>query len=199
MNAKYTPHHREHAEGHIYIDKPGACTIQLTGAAAMSQHELDRYGRIAAEAIARNGNHLARAKSDAAETVLQFADAIVEQISDYAEAPRSLFDYDGGDRWHYETHMSRDYSLLEAAQLLDELRDFEETDNGLWEGERDAKVVIRTMAAYTYGNAVLSHFETLIERINDRATELANDLDEWPDAETLRNLVQAECATFATS
>lgn len=144
-----------------------------------------------------NGNHLARAKSDAAETVLQFIEQVVDRLYIDAEAPRSLFDYDGGDRWHYETHTGRDYSLLEAAQLLDELRDFEETDNGLWEGERNAKVVIRTMAAYTYGNAVLSHFETLIERINDSATELANDLDEWPDAETLRDLIKAECNLFA--
>jgi hypothetical protein len=37
----YSPHNFEHAEGHIYIDKPGACTITLTGAHLMEQKELD--------------------------------------------------------------------------------------------------------------------------------------------------------------
>ena len=41
------------AEGHIYLDKEGACTITLTGAASMSQDELDHYGRIMAEALNR--------------------------------------------------------------------------------------------------------------------------------------------------
>lgn len=141
--------------------------------------------------------YTAKAKSDAAETVLQFIDPIVEWLADGYEPPFNLFEYDDGDRWHHETHTGRDYSLLEAAQLLDELRDHEETDSGLWDGERNAKVVIRTMAAYTYGNAVLSHFETLIERIAERSAELWQGME--PDAETLRALVKAECAAFATS
>tara|TARA_R100001244_G_scaffold70684_1_gene57319 strand:- start:1085 stop:1285 length:201 start_codon:yes stop_codon:yes gene_type:complete len=39
------------AEGHIYLDKEGACTITLSGAASMSQDELDHYGEIMAEAL----------------------------------------------------------------------------------------------------------------------------------------------------
>lgn len=50
--AKYSPHHREHAEGHIFLDKEGACTITLTGAASMTQAELDRYGKACARAVA---------------------------------------------------------------------------------------------------------------------------------------------------
>ena len=49
--ATYTKHHRDDPEGHIYLDKEGACTITLTGAANMPQHELDRYGEIMAEAL----------------------------------------------------------------------------------------------------------------------------------------------------
>lgn len=40
----YSKHHRDHAEGHIYIDKPGACTINLQGAYSMTQEELDALG-----------------------------------------------------------------------------------------------------------------------------------------------------------
>ncbi|HAT64540.1 MAG TPA: hypothetical protein DCS66_08045 [Flavobacteriaceae bacterium] len=49
--AVYTKHHKDNAEGHIYLDKSGACTITLKGAAAMSQNELDHYGTIMAEAL----------------------------------------------------------------------------------------------------------------------------------------------------
>lgn len=43
---KYSPHHREDAEGHIFMDTTGACTITLTGASSMPQEDLDRYGKL---------------------------------------------------------------------------------------------------------------------------------------------------------
>jgi hypothetical protein len=49
--AEYSPHYLDDARGHIYIDKPGACTIDLTGAAAMTQEELNFYGKIMAKAL----------------------------------------------------------------------------------------------------------------------------------------------------
>ncbi|MEK9769530.1 MAG: hypothetical protein VW683_11465 [Betaproteobacteria bacterium] len=49
--AKYTKHHKGHSEGHVFIEKDGACTITLTGAAAMTQEELDYYGELFAKAI----------------------------------------------------------------------------------------------------------------------------------------------------
>ena len=49
--ATYKKHHKDSPEGHIYLDKEGACTITLEGAASMSQDELDKYGEIMAEAL----------------------------------------------------------------------------------------------------------------------------------------------------
>ena len=49
--ATYKKHGYDHAEGHIYLDKEGACTITLEGAASMAQDELDLYGNIMAKAI----------------------------------------------------------------------------------------------------------------------------------------------------
>ena len=50
--ATYKKHyHDDYAEGHIYLDKKGACTITLEGAASMSQDELDKYGEIMAEGL----------------------------------------------------------------------------------------------------------------------------------------------------
>lgn len=42
----YSAHHFDHAEGHIFIDKPGACTVTLTGASSMSQDELNDLGEM---------------------------------------------------------------------------------------------------------------------------------------------------------
>ena len=43
----YSRHYKEDVRGHIYLgdDKKGACTIQLIGAASMSQVELDCHGK----------------------------------------------------------------------------------------------------------------------------------------------------------
>ena len=55
--ATYKKHHKDSPEGHIYLDKEGACTItvratiSLDGAASMPQEELDKYGEIMAEAL----------------------------------------------------------------------------------------------------------------------------------------------------
>lgn len=52
--ATYSTHYNgQQAEGHIYLDKEGACTITLTPALTMPQHELDRYGEIMAKALNR--------------------------------------------------------------------------------------------------------------------------------------------------
>ena len=40
----YNQHYKPHAEGHIFIKKEGACTVTLTGAASMTQKELDELG-----------------------------------------------------------------------------------------------------------------------------------------------------------
>ena len=40
----YNKHYKSYSEGHIFIEKEGACTITLTGASSMSQEELDEFG-----------------------------------------------------------------------------------------------------------------------------------------------------------
>jgi len=56
--ATYRKHYRpftrylsDSPHGHIFLDKEGACTIGLHGAAAMSQEELDHYGKVMASAL----------------------------------------------------------------------------------------------------------------------------------------------------
>lgn len=112
-------------------------------------------------------NYIREAASDAAEMARNFLDEIVEQLIDKGEASNDFRnDYSDGDSYHHESHVDRNYSLFEAADLLDQLSDYEETDSGIWEGlePRDA---VKAQAAYTYGNAVGHYWDELIERINE--------------------------------
>ena len=111
------------------------------------------------------GEYLTSAEDDAKSSVEEFVDEIVEKLIDgQGDADLEITDY--SDSYHHENHVDKSYSLLEAAELLDDLSSYEETESGLWEGQepRDA---ISTMAAYTYGNAVASMFRDLMVQVND--------------------------------
>jgi hypothetical protein len=115
----------------------------------------------------RTTHWLHDAKEDARDTARYFLDAIAERIKDGEEASNDLLnDYPDGDSYHHESHVDKEYDLQEAAALLDELADYEETDSGLWQGLEPRKA-ISCQAAYTYGNAVYSLFHDLIGEIND--------------------------------
>jgi hypothetical protein len=120
--------------------------------------------------MARNKSetdYAAKALEAAADTVREYLKQVCEQLVDYGKASDDLLnDYPNGDAYHHESHVDEAYNLQEAAQLLDELGEYEETDSGLWDRQtpRDA---ISTQAAFTYGNAVYSMFCELIRQIND--------------------------------
>jgi chaperonin cofactor prefoldin len=116
----------------------------------------------------RSTDYTQEAKDDARETAREFIDKICE---DYVDEPRGvsddlLNDYPNGDAWHHENHVDKSYNLQEAAELLDELRQQEETDSGLWEGLAPREA-ISAQAAHTYGNAVYSEWRDLVKEIND--------------------------------
>jgi len=140
----------------------------------------------------------AKAAEYAADTVRNFEDEILEQLIDAGEASDDLLnDYPNGDAWHYENHVNKWYNLSDAAELLRQLDEYEETDSGLWEGQQPAEA-IGTCAASTFGNAVGDQWRELIEKINEDAHEIVRDFDlriddaeededeADPDADTLR-------------
>lgn len=123
-------------------------------------------------------NYWAEAVSDSWDTVENFVDEMVEQWRESGEVSSDLHnDYSDGDSYHHESHVDRFYSLTEAAQILDQLSEYEETDNGLWEG-LNPKSAVSTQAAYTYGNAVLAAWNYRIEELNEALEELTESLAE---------------------
>jgi hypothetical protein len=75
--------------------------------------------------------------------------------------------------------MQDNYNLKEAAELLDQLDEHEETDEGLWDGQ-SPREAISTQAAYTYRNACTHEFKRVIGIINDYFNGVDDDLpDGW--------------------
>lgn len=140
-------------------------------------------------------NYQNEARSDACSTVENFRDEILDQLMSDGQASDDLYnDYDGGDRYHHESHVDKWYNMTEAAAILDQLDEYEETDSGLWEGQ-PMKEALSTCAAFTYGNAVLSEWADLIREINGQAEEIIdefateeNDLED--EIESSENLAE---------
>lgn len=121
--------------------------------------------------------YLKQAESDANDMLGEFLDQMIEQWEDNQQISDDLFnDYSGGDSYHHESHVDKSYNLTEAAAILDELSEWEETDHGLWDGQ-EPRQAIATQAAYTYGNAVYSAWRDKIEELNDvlNAVEFKNE------------------------
>lgn len=124
-------------------------------------------------------NYPLQAEEDAKDAVENFIDEIVGQIVEKGEASDDMNnDYDNGDSYHHENHTDKSYNLLEAATLLDQLSEHEETDYGLWEGVKDPRKAVEVQAAYTYGNAVYSEWTDQISTINENVKEVLEEFAE---------------------
>ncbi len=128
--------------------------------------------------------YLTDAQNDAKEAVEYYLDEVVEQLLDSGCAGTDMLnDYSDGDSYHHENHVDKSYRLTEAAELLEQLSRWEETDSGLWDRQdpRDAS----TQAAFTYGTCVMSCWKALIEEINedDQIEVILQDarVDELPE------------------
>ena len=122
-------------------------------------------------------NYRDNAESDARDCVSNFRDEIVEMLLNDGKASDDLLnDYPNGDSYHHENHTDKWYNLQEAAAVLDQLDEYEETDSGLWQGQ-DMKTALGTCAAFTYANAVYNEWNNLIESINDDAETIIDEFD----------------------
>ena len=129
-------------------------------------------------------NYKDEAKNDAKTTACAFQDEIFESFMDHHGEASSDFLNDYSDSYHHENHQP-DYTLLEAANVLRDLPEHEETDSGLWDGLKPQEAVC-AQASYTYGNAVMHCFRELIKEINEELSEL------WDEHEAVEDEVDDE-------
>lgn len=114
--------------------------------------------------MARSENYYASAREDAEEMAREFLPQLVahweesgEVVTDWAN------DLPGADEYHHENNVgNKEYGLAEAEKLLGDLDEWEETDDGLWEGLAPRQA-ISAQAAYTYGNAVGGMFRNVLK------------------------------------
>lgn len=127
-------------------------------------------------------DYLSEARKDAQNMALEYLDQIMEYLTGGNDVSKNLLnDYSGADSYHHENHVDRGYGLSDAAELLDQLSDYEETDSGLWEMHEPRQAVC-IQAAYTYGNAVYQIWQRIVEDIN-RAAQTAPLADALQDLE----------------
>lgn len=115
------------------------------------------------------------AKSEARGAIETFIDEIVDQLIDQdGDAPADLREYDED----YTNSLNTSYNLREAADVLHDLSEFEETDSGMWEGEDDPQQAVIIQASLTYQNAVNSYFNSDMEDVNSEVGPVALEMAE---------------------
>ena len=138
----------------------------------------------------KNTNYLEEAESDAKDFIKHFEDEIIEVIVSGGKISNDHNnDYNGGDSYFHESYIDKWYNLEDAAELLNDLSEFEEDDCGLWEG-KNPKDAISTMAAFTYGHAVSNYLSDLVEKINNRIETSEDEVGEKKAKEIINNVLR---------
>ncbi len=187
---------------YLYSLSIGRCTNDLRNNSGNRRHKvsLAQYMIVwRAEHLIRKDknmtntkNYVTEAIDDARDMASNFLDQIVDNLVDTGRTSNDLYnDYTDGDSYHHENHVDKWYNLQDAAELLDQLKDYEETDKGLWQGLKPVNA-ISAQAAYTYGNAVMFYWQQIVDCINEDATNgvLADALQDVEESETSREIVE---------
>ena len=107
------------------------------------------------------------AKEDSKAFVENFKETIVDSIYDGETISVDPCNgYRGGDEFCSETYGNEYFNLMEASEVLHYLREYEETDSGLWQDLNPEDAVI-AKASWTYRNAVIQSVSDLLREIRD--------------------------------
>jgi hypothetical protein len=177
----------EHAK---QLLKSELATIAMNFAKTKNLDEIEDFTRYVSVRIDKKPEptYYQLAEEDAKMLVTDyFIHEIIEQLMENGEASDDYNnDYRNGDGIFHEAIVDRDYSTEEAIELLNDLRECEETDSWLWKGQPWDRA-LATIAAFTYGNAVYDEWTKLIEEIN------GIDLDENETKEQLEEVIKEIC------
>lgn len=182
INDEETPRHNEYIQNEYKLNKLAAdiLTSQLVMMATHfsktgSTDEIFDFVRTIHMEIEKKPkpSYYQQTKEDAIDFIDELTDEIVEQFLSDGEIGEDIRnDFAHGDSLFHETIVDRWYSPEDAIMLLSNLHEWEETDEGLWEGQ-DWEEIISMKAAWTYGNAVYEFATDVINQIRD-----AIDMDE---------------------
>ena len=193
LNDEPTPEHNDYIHDEHYLHEQAKQILKskithmaMNFARTKQLDEIDEFTRWLGVHIDKKPapTYYKLAKEDAKMLVTDyFMNEIVEQLMENGEASDDYNnDYGNGDGIFNETTVDRYYSPSDAIKLLSNLHEYEEEDEGLWEGQ-DWETILSTKAAFTYGNAVGDKWNELINEINEidieeMKLEIVNELTE---------------------
>lgn len=128
------------------------------------------------------------AMQDAKNIVGEEAEDICERLVRYAgQINRRKGSLDENlDRGVNELYGHEPGSLAAAAEMLDDLSDFEETDSGLFMVKGDIRKSLEACACFTYQNAVRHHIGKVLDAIEEDAALAELCGAEEPDVDEVR-------------
>ena len=134
-----------------------------------------------------------KAQEDARDWIKEeLMDTIIEKILAGEIIDDDLLRGDGQDEYHHETHVDKWYGLQEAAEVIEELDEYEETDTGLWEG-KDFRDAANACAAYTYGNAVYAMAKEILDQIGENSDDI---LEEIHQDDTVKDMAKEKALKY---
>lgn len=129
------------------------------------------------------GEYREKAQEAAKDAANYFFDEIVDEIVSSEGETKKVHVHDYSDSYASESLADDWYNLREAADVLEDLSEFEADDPGLWEGA-DPRRAISIMASETFRNAAESMFTDLMEAVNTKISNAEDetlfwDFDSW--------------------
>jgi hypothetical protein len=156
------------------IKEATACLILMAEIAGLDPRNLPQAPLVLAAFDSES--YQSEAQENARYILKDFIDEIADDAFEDGEIASDPSDVDGLDRRMSEERGNQSYGLADAAQVLQELSDYEETDEGLWEGQAPEEAIC-TKACYTFDNAVRNMIDEQFSdwRSNDEITEVLED------------------------
>ena len=129
-------------------------------------------------------------RKDARELAVEFAREYKAAILDRFQSYGETTDPDEySDSWLMESAEEPASSPADCVELLDELDEYEETDEGLWIGAKSWRDILRAIAYYTYQNAAGAFARDLLAEL---VSELELRQSEYKDGQDHTNTQDRE-------
>lgn len=111
----------------------------------------------------------AKAREDARDCVYALSSELTEYFLDNGEFPRygDVSELPDSAEETWDSQLPYDFDLIESSYILNDLREHEETDQGVWLDPEDPIASVRNKAWRTYQNAVRHYWTELLSELGD--------------------------------
>lgn len=110
-----------------------------------------------------------KARENAADCVYALSSELTSYYLDNGEFPPygDVSELPNSAEETWQSQLPYDFDLIKSACILNDLREHEETDQGLWSDSDDPITAVRVKAWRTYENAVRHYWTELLSELGD--------------------------------